>query len=431
MFVPRSARRIRFARAAFVLFGLLPCVALGAWAAHRHSAGHREAIRRSWEQAVGLPISIASVEHPLPGVVRARDCALATPDGRPVLEVAAVAVETSPTEVRIGIGSLACDPPGAALLAGLAAEWLERGARFRRDVVIDVDDMAWHVTGPDGRSARLAFGPVRVECVAQGDGRAVRLVRRAADDDEARIVRSWGGGGTPGPASRIEIEASCAEPLPVAILAAAMAGSASPPPVGPIATVEGRLAATWSDGQWAGSARGRIAHVDLAGCTAALPGGVAGTMDVEVRSMEWRQGRLATCDVACDVTAGSIDRRLLEMLIATVGCRAGAAYVGAAVEREREFDAAGCEVRIDGRGIQLAGSTRLGGALAVAEGRSLLEPPAGIVSPERFAWLLAPAGSVYVPSSGPGGWLLSVLPSPGEPVGRTPHPDQGGDERGF
>lgn len=425
MFVPRSARRIRFARAAFLMFGLVPCLGLGVWAVYRHSAGHRDVIRTRWEQAVGLPLSIASVEHPLPGVVRARECSLVAPDGRPVLEVAAVAVETSPTEVRIGMGSLACDPAGAALLARLAAEWLERGARFRRDVVVDIDDFAWQLPGSDGRTARHALGPVRVECVAQGDGRAVRIVRRAADDDadEVRILRSTEGGGATGPGSRFEIEASCAEPLPVVILAAAMAGSASGLPVGPTTTLQGRLAATWSDGRWAGTASGRVGNVDLARCTAALPGGATGIMDVEVRSVEWRHGRLTACDFACDVTGGTVDRRLLEALVATMGCRAGPVYVGATVERERAFDAAGCEVRIDGRGIRVAGASRLGGALALADGRSLLEPPPGAVSPERFAWLLAPQGSVYVPSSGPGGWLMSVLPSQRGTAERTSQAD--------
>ena len=84
MFVPRSARRLRFVRAVFVLGALLPCAALVAWAVHRHSVGHRDSIRRAWGQAVGLPIAVESVEHPLPGVVQARRWSLAAADGRPL-----------------------------------------------------------------------------------------------------------------------------------------------------------------------------------------------------------------------------------------------------------------------------------------------------------------------------------------------------------
>ena len=421
MFVPSSARRIRLARTTFVLAGLLPAVALAAWAVQRHSAAHRDAIRTTWEQAVGLPITVDSVEHPLPGVVRARGCTLAAADGARVLDVAAVEVETSPTEVRLGIGSLACDPAAAAALAGLATEWLERGARFRRDVVIDVADFAWHVPGAGGRAEVQPIGRVRIECVAQGGDRAVRIVRRDADEaaDEVRIVRSAGADATAGD-GRIDVEAACAEPVPVAILAAVaarVAGVAPPPGGGALASF--RLAAARVGGRWAGTASGSVANVDLAVCTAALPDGANGTMDVIVRSLEWRDGRLAGADVACEAGPGRMDRRLLEALVTTVGCRAGAAFVAAAAEAEPAFDALACGMRIDGRGLDVAGAARLGGAVATAGGRPLLEAPAGIVPAERIAWLLAPAGAVYVPSSGAGAWLMSVLPQAGTAAERT------------
>ena len=49
-------------------------------------------------------------------------------------------------------------------------------------------------------------------------------------------------------------------------------------------------------------------------------------------------------------------------------------------------------------------------ALVVAEGLSIVEPPVGVLPPERLAWLLAPPGAVFVPSAGPGAWLLDVMP---------------------
>lgn len=434
MFIARSARRIRIARAAFLLAGVLPCVVLVAWAIQRHSAAHRDAVRREWEQAVGLPITVASVEHPLPGTVRARGCGLATADGTPVLAADTVAVEASATEVRLQFESLDCDPAGAAALAGLASEWLERGARFRRNVVIDVADFAWAVPGPSGHTEHRRIGPVRFECVVQGDTRAVRIVRRDADDgaDEVRIVRAAGIGDAGAGDGRMEIEATCTDPLPLPILAAIAAhGPVAGLPLGRAATVRGRLDAARVDGRWTGAASGRVAGVDLASCTAAFPAGASGTMNVEVRSIEWRDGRIAACDLACDAVAGRADRRFLDALVGTLGCRPGAGFLGAAVDRERAFDAAGWEVRIDGRGIELAGSARLGGAVAVADGRPLLEPPAGIVPPERLAWLLAPPGAVYVPSSGAGAWLMSLLPQGGGPVERTSRAGGGADGGGF
>jgi hypothetical protein len=422
MFIPRSARRIRIARTAFVLGAILPCAALVAWAVHRHSAAHRDTLRARWEQAVGLPITVTTVEHPLPGVVRARGCTLATADGRPALELAGVDVETSPTEVRLGIAALACDPAGAGVLAGLAEEWLLRGARFRRDVVIDVADLAWELRGADGRTERFAVGPVRIECVAQGDDRAVRIVRRAAEpgDDEVRLVRSARDGETAAAGERLDIEASITTPLPYAVVAAVVgSGPVAALPVGPSATVTGRLTGSRALGRWAGTARGLLAGVDLAACTATLPAGAVGTMEVDVRSIEWRDGRLAAGDVACSAAAGRVDRRLLDALVSTVGCRAGAAYAGGIGDREAAFDALGCAVRISGRGVELEGDGRLGGAVVVAAGRPLLDPPRGVVPVERLAWLLAPPGAVYVPSSGAGAWLMSILPPAGAALDRT------------
>ena len=427
MFVPRSARRVRFARAAFVLAVLLPSAALVAWAVHRHSAAHRDAIRSAWEQTLGVPVTVESVEHPLPGVVRARGCALGAADGRPLRATGAVRVEHSPTEVRVAIDAIDCDAAGAVLLAGLADDWLWRGPRFRRDVVVDVADFAWVVPGGDGRDDRRPLGPVRIECVEKGGDRAVRVVRRDAHEggDEVRIVRA-GVDGADG--DRIEVDASCAEPVPVPILGAVWGRSAGVPwPLGGAAAVRGRLTAVLAGGRWSGSAAGRVEGVDLAACTGGFTARASGTMDVAVRQVEWRGGRLATAELACDVTGGKIDQRLLDGLVSTLGCRAGAAYVGAAVERDRAFDAAGCEIRVDGRGIEVGGAARLGGALAVTGGRPLLEAPAGIVPPERLAWLLAPSGAVYVPSSGPGSWLMSILPRGGAAVERTSQaaPDAG------
>ncbi len=422
MFVARSARRIRLARAAFLLGGLLPCAVLATWAVHRQSAAHREAIRGRWEQAVGLPISVAAIEHPLPGAVRARGCAMAAAHGGAVLAAERVDVVSTPTEVRVGIATLECDPPGAAALAALAGEWLERGARFRRDVVVDVAEFSWLVVGRDGRPERRPLGAIRIECVAKEGGRAVRIVRRDADDgaDEVRIVRAATEGDANGP-GRLDLEAMLSEPVPMAILAAVVAedGPLRRLSLGSAALVSGRLTAARAGGGWSGTATGRIVGVDLAACTAGLPAGASGCMDLDVAGLAWRDGRLESADVVCAAAGGRVDRRLLESLVATVGCRPGPAYGEALADREFGFEAFGCRMCIDGRGIGLSGVNGHGGSLAHVDGRSLLDPPANAVPIERLVWLLAAPDAVYVPSSGAGAWLMSWLPGGGGSVGRT------------
>ncbi|MFM9026173.1 MAG: hypothetical protein ACKON7_12695, partial [Planctomycetaceae bacterium] len=282
--------------------------------------------------------------------------------------------------------------------------------------------------GSGGPGAGCAGGRGGWAGGAPGAARGVGVGRRAAESgvDEVRVVRAAADAAGADAAEHLDVAAALATPLPYAVMAAILgSGPAATLPVGPSATVAGRVTASRAAGRWAGTARGRVEGVDLAACTAALPAGATGTMDVAVRSIEWRDGRLAAADVGCTAAAGRVDRRLLDALVAAIGCRAGAAYVGAG-DRESTFDALGCTLRISGRGVELTGDERWGGSIAVAAGRPLLDPPHGVVPVERLAWLLAPPGAVYVPSSGAGTWLMSILPSAGGAVERTSQ--AGGDD---
>lgn len=408
MFIARSAARIRFARRAFLLAGLLPCAALVGWALLLRSGSHREAVRREWERCVGLPVGLTAVEHVRPGAVRARGCSLAAFDGRPAFSAPAVEVETSADEVRIRIESLACDESGARLLAGLATEWLGRGARFRRDVVVEIASLSWLVPGVEAAAA-----PLRIECVIQGDDRAVRLVRTGTGGgaDEVRVVRT-AAADAPGGAT-ICVDAACAEPVPLAILAAVAADATGiAVGLGGRATVTGTVSATRDATGWSGSARGGVAGVDLESCTAALAGRAVGRADLDIGRVEWQDGRIAACEVECRAAGGRVERRLLDALVNVLGCSQGVAFAGRAGETDRAFDAAGGQLRVDAAGFELRGRPEIGGALAVVDGAAILLPPATPVRAERVAWLLATPDAVYVPSAGAGSWLMSIMPRP-------------------
>lgn len=416
MFIARSAARITRARTLFVLLALIPCIALVAWAVHRRSAAHRDAVRLGWQRQLGLPISVASIDHPRPGVVRGFDCVIEATDGRPAVSAPTIEVETTAEEVRLRIDRLRCDASAAALLAGVAREWLERGARYDRDCVIEVADFAWATAVPDDATS------VRIECVAHAGTRAVRIVRPGIADapDELRIVRATDApidGDTRDERSgvRFEIEADCRRPLPVAILAACTAGlPLDGIEAGPTASVTGTLDAASGPNGWSGAARGLVERVDLAAVTAALPSGASGEATISIDELRWSGDRIATCDLGCTAGRGRIGQRLLETLVATLGCRPGAAY-GPADGRDRNFDAAAWRIRIDDRGAELLAGPGLGGGLASLDGRSLVDPPAGGFPAERLAWLMAPRGSTFVPAGGPGGWLISILPKSGGP----------------
>jgi len=420
MFVARSAARIARARVAFVLLVVLPCIGLGAWAVHRRSAAHRDAVRLTWQRQLGLPLSVTAIEHPRPGVIRGRDCVVATTDGRPSLTLPVVEVETAATEVRIHIDRLRCDAAGAAVLATVADDWLERGARFDRNCVIEIADFAWDTRAGGGDDPSI----LRIECVVQEGDRAVRIVRptAAGPDDEMKILRCIDPGlaGDRAPKQvtvRLEIEAGCRRPLPFPILVACAAGTPlSGCDAGDEAVVTGVLRAVYDSAGWNGEARGAIEQVDLAACTAVLAGGATGEATITVDDLRWSTNRIEACDVACTASRGRIEQRLLDALVGTLGCRPGAAY-GLPDGRGRAFDAAAWRLWIDHRGAELraprdAGST-LAGGLAAVGGRSIIDPPSGGFPVDRLAWLLAPPGATFVPATGPGAWLMSILPRSG------------------
>jgi hypothetical protein len=425
MFVARSSGRVRFARTAFVLAGLLPCAGLIAWAVHLRSAGHRDAVRQAWAQAVGLPVGMAGIEHVRPGTIRARDVSIGDGAGGPVLVANAIEVETTATEVRLRLGSLRCDAPGARLLAGLAAEWLDRGARFPRDCVVEVADFDWQPAA--GAASPTAL---RIECVAQGDARAVRAVLRGGDaNDEVRVVRSVDAAN---PASVAwQVEADCARPVPLWVVEAVVGdASAAASPLGAAAVLTGRLTASRGAGPWQARARGRVADVDLASCSASLPGRVTGTAELLVQGLEWSDGRLASCAVECLARDGRVEQRLLDALVSVVGCRPGAAFGGAA-SADRRFAEVACGLVIDGGGIEVRGVDRAGDAVVTDERGAVLLQPVGRVPPERFAWLLAAPAAVYVPSGGAGAWLLSILPGGPGGGGAASSAGQASGTRGF
>jgi hypothetical protein len=401
MFVERSAGRIRFARTVFVLAGLLPCAALAAWAVHLRSTGHREALRLAWQREIGIPLQVDAVRHPRPGVVRAVGCRLLAPGGVGAVALPDVEIETAATEVRLRIDRFVCDAAAARLLGDLVREWLEREARYPRDCVVEIADFGW-ATLPTAVPSGL-----RVECVIRDGSRAVRAVRAAGPgvrQDEFRVVRT---GSTADASERLEAEGDCAGPIPLAVAVAALGGDAS---AAGAATVAGQWHAVREDGRWSGSAEGRIDELDLANCTARLQARATGAATAVIRRLTWSGGRIRDAEIECTVGRGRVEQRLVDGLVSTVGCRPGSAHRTLSGAAERSFDAAGCVLRLDPRGIELLSGAKLGGALAVADGLSIVDPPAGILPPERLAWLLAPPGAVFVPSAGPGAWLLDVMP---------------------
>lgn len=396
MFIARSARRVRFARTVFVMAGLLPCAALVAWAVHLRSDGHREALRMRWQQAVGLPLQVAAVEHLRPGVVRVRGCVLTAQDGGSPLAVPAVVIERTPREVRLRIERLDLSPAAAGLLAGLAAEWLSREARFPRDCVIDVGAVHWNLAGWSGLDGHEAAGRLRLECVARDGSRAIRCVLGADDGtgrpSEVRIVRS--AGADRGDGNRYQVTADCPSPLPAAIVAGLLEPvSFVQLPATGTAAVSGTLETSGGAGRWNGRLAGRIERLDIASWAARAGWRGTGSADVVVRRCEWNEGRISFAEAELMAGPGELGRGLIDSLVRGLGCRPREGLFAQPPGADPRFDAAGVLVRIDDRGAEVLPPARLRGSLAVSAGKPLLDPPATVVSfPSLTSWLAGPGG---------------------------------------
>lgn len=401
MFIARSQARIRAARIAFLLLAAIPTAVVVGWAAYVRSDAHRAAVERTWQRATGLPLTVGRIDHPRPGVIRGHDCLLPATTERPAVSISAIEVESSADEDRFRLESLACDPAAASALAALARAWLMDPLRFDRTCIIDVNDFHWadEPTTPD--SAGL-----RIECVARVDSRAIRLVRRGDGNDEVRIVRHLS---SPTPDDRLEIDATCRTPVPLAVLAAAGGVLADGRAASlAAARVSGELHAVREAGRWRGTAEGRIADVDLSAVAASVGGRAMGQATVDVTRLAWNDNRLSDGLFECATGSGWVESRLFDRIVLATGARPGPA---AATEAQaREFDMAACIATVGPAGVQFLPASRLPTALAVRDTAVVLAAPTAPVPGDRLAWMLTAPGTAFGPAAGPGAWLMSVLP---------------------
>lgn len=417
MFIVRSAAKIRVVRLAFLAVCILPFGLLVAWAVERRSDRHRAAIIATVGRSIGAAVTADGVEHLRPGVLRLRQCVVAGADGRPVLVAPMIEIEDSGSELRVRIDRLDCDAVAARWLAQLGWEWLGQEARFPRTCIVDVAAFSWRVdTDPQGGrhedSAAAGERPLRVECVARPQARAIRCVRSTrgeqASDDLVRIVWSRPGPEAASPAPHWEVDVAWQEPVPLPVAAALL--GAGDLRLGADASLVGSLHAGCREGVWEGTAEGQFTGVDLAACGAAVGIRADGVATVEIKRVAWSSDRLRECEVECLAGPGHVEQRWLEAVATTLACRAGPAFRSLENDPQRAFDAAGCVLRVGDRGCSLASPARLAGPLVIAAGLSVLDPPLTSVPTERLAWLLAAPQAVGVPSQGPGAWLMSRLP---------------------
>lgn len=414
MFIERSTAKIRGVRLLFVLAGLLPCVALAGWAVIRHSPARRDAFCRRAEMSLGLPVAVAAVEHVRPGAVRLRECTITAPGGGE-LAVPVVEVETSADEVRIRIPAVSCGPTAAGALSAVARAWLEEPVRFPLNWIVEIADFSWEI-GDRGtisptatsRGEAPAF-PLRIECVAAGDARAVRVHRidRDGDRDEVRVIVT---SETP---RRYDVRGAISTPVPWSVVAAVLSSTvASELPLGADCSLVGTIEAKADGPEWSFTCHGALEGVDLAVLCAAGRHRLEGLMTVVIDRFEWESGRLVALEARGSAVRGRIAQSLLGGLVTSCGCRPGPAFRSLDGKPMRPFDELDVEVGIDGRGVRLSAAEGRSGALARRQGLALVDEPSSTVPLDRLAWLIAPTDAPAMPASAASAWLMRLLPPP-------------------
>ena len=421
MFVERSAARIRLVRTLFVLGCLLPTLGLAGWAVYRHSSAALDPLLAAWSQSVGFRVTVEGVERLRPSVVRLRDLVLEDANRRRVAAVAVAEIEERAEGTVLRLPKLSLDRFAVASFAAASRRWLMEPVRYPRGGVIGVDELSWR--GADGERP---LGGFRIEFVVVESGRAIRIRREPADDDELRLraIRAADG-------LQFEADLICERGLPAELVAAA---SGWMPRFGSAATIRGRLRATASGGdavsdspQWRGSGNGVVTGVDLVEL-AGVAGQVArGDAVLRIENLSLVDGRITAARFLLSAEEGSLGRGLLERMVTVLGCRFGPAGELQSARADWlagpafPFDQAAVAVEIDRSGV-IVGAAGLGGATVVASaGQSLLEAAGERIPFERFAWLFAPTATGMVPATIPASpralEVLSRLPIATEAAG--------------
>jgi hypothetical protein len=392
MFIERSAAKIRRARTLFVLLGILPCAVLVGWAVVWRSESHRDAIRGEAERALGMPIVIGAVDHVRPGGLRLRGCGLVGAAGEVILAMSDVEVEATADEVRVRLPAVRCGPEAVAALVRIARAWLDEPVRFRRAWIVEVGSWEWTTAG-SGRSAdepmpTASTGsrfPLRIECVAAGEARAVRVFRETgeAEGDEIRVIT------TAGSPCRHEVRATIRQPLPWNVIRPALPPAlAAALSLGTAAVLTGNLDARFDDEGWSGIADGLVEDVDLEEVSAGRPHRLGGLLAVAIERLEWRCGRLEALRATGAAARGRISQSLLGALVSACGCRPGPAFHSLAGEVMRPFDDLSVAADLNADRLMLKAGPNRGGSLARRQGLSLVDEPSVVIPLARLGPLL-------------------------------------------
>ncbi len=417
MFPLYDHTRRQFCVTAFLGLCVLPTFAVTALGVARRLPWHRQVEEQRLGQELGLDVSIGSIQHTLPGVVRYAGLKLTDPEtGQELFRCAELlstwtSMTDSQGQTRPAVVLAARQPESAFSGWQRMQEVLRRrlecqGGRPETEIRVTADEWTLHGGGgsqalqaveggvglmPNGIQAQLAF---RLPGVYSPQPVRMRIVRN-------RQVSP--------PANGFDMDSrSC--PIPCRMLAVCLKELDA---LGPSCCFAGYVSANSGPEGWSGDLSGQLSGVDL-GRLAHASGlsSLTGTADITVQTAKFQGGRIEELAGRIVSGPGAMSRGMLAALVAHL--RLTPSQQLPVAEDALAFDRLGLDFWIDNRGITIAGHcANIASAVAVAGGRAILTEPAS--QPQPVAALiqaLVPGNEVPVPATRQTGWLARLLPIP-------------------
>jgi hypothetical protein len=417
MFPLYDHTRRQICMAAFLALCVLPTLAVTAGSIARHLPWHKQAEEQRLGQELGLDVSIESMQHTLPGVVRYTGLKLTDPEtGQELFRCAELAATwTSMTDshgqTRPAIVLAAARADTAASAWERLHEALRRrlecqGGRPEIEVRVTADQLTLH-NGDDSQVLQVIEGGLGLMPGGIQAQLAFRLPgANPSQPVRMRIVRNRQ---VSPPADGFEMDTG-ASPVPCRLLATCLKQLGA---LGPDCRFAGHVSTFSTPDGWSGDLSGQLSGADL-GLLArqTAPAAFAGTADITIQQAKFQRGRIdeLTGRIVCG--PGALGRGMVAALVGYL--RLTPSPQLPVTGQSLAFDGLGLDFWIDSRGISIAGHCAdVPGAVAVAGGRALLTEP--VVQPQPVAALiqaLVPAGEVPIPATRQTGWLARLLPIP-------------------
>ncbi len=180
--------------------------------------------------------------------------------------------------------------------------------------------------------------------------------------------------------------------------------------LGPNCRFSGYVSTFNTPGGWSGEVKGQLIGADLGSLTRESSTGVmTGTADITLLDAVFQRGRIDELSGRIECGPGTMGRGMLAALVEHLKLTPQTPIT----LQSPAFDHIGLDVRIDSRGVSIAGRCAgIPGAVAVAGGRAILSEPAQLQPVAALIQALVPANEVPVSATRQSASLARLLPIP-------------------